>query len=259
MDRGRERNPVSAMMAWCVGSHNGPGMYLVVGGEHNIPIIELEAGRMRQRVVFFLIAILFSAGLAGAEPPRTAAEKSEYQVTSSYAQVVEFCDELARQSPRVRLGTLGTSQEGRKLPVVIVAEPPVATADEAAKSGKLVVLAIANIHAGEVDGKEALLMLARELAMSQDKGLLERLVIVLAPIFNADGNEKLGDHRQDQAGPPQVGTRGNAAGLDLNRDFVKLETPEVRSLVKFLNAWNPAVFIDCHTTNGSHHRFTLTY
>ena len=118
---------------------------------------------------------------------------------------------------------------------------------------------MANIHAGEVDGKEALLMLARDLALAQDKALLEQLVIVFAPIFNADGNERLGNHRPEQAGPPQVGTRDNAAGLDLNRDFVKLETPEVRALVKFLNDWNPAVVIDCHTTNGSHHRYTLTY
>jgi len=194
-----------------------------------------------------------------AEPPKTAAEKSEYQATSTHAKVLAFCDELAKQSPRVRQGTLGTSQEGRKLPLLIVADPPIATAAEAAKGQKLVVLAVANIHAGEVDGKEALLMLARDLALAQDKSLLEKLVIVFVPILNADGNERLGAHRFEQAGPPQVGTRENAAGLDLNRDFVKLETPEVRALVKFMRDWNPAVVIDCHTTNGSHHRFTLTY
>src|SRR5262245_14015902 len=132
-------------------------------------------------------------------------------------------------------------------------------AAEADASRKLVVLALANIHAGEVDGKEALLMLARDLALGADKSLLENLVIVFAPVFNADGNEKFGPHRPAQAGPPQVGTRENAAGLDLNRDFVKLESPEVRALVKFLDTWNPAVTIDCHTTNGSHHRYTLTY
>ena len=199
------------------------------------------------------------AGLLRAEPPKTAAEASDYQRTSTYAEVTAFCDELAKQSPRVRLSTLGTSQEGRKLPLVIVADPPVATAAEAASSRKLVVFALANIHAGEVDGKEALLMLARDLALAPDKALLENLVIVLAPIFNADGNEKFGPHRPAQAGPTQVGTRENAAGLDLNRDFVKLESPEARALVKFIGAWNPAVTIDCHTTNGSHHRYTLTY
>src|SRR5438874_3442458 len=116
-----------------------------------------------RRYTLGLAALLycFCGAVARAEPPRTAAETTDYQATSTHAQVVAFCEELAKQSPRVRLDTLGTSQEGRKLPLVIVAEPPVASAAEAAKGKKLVVLAMANIHAGEVDGKEALLMLAR--------------------------------------------------------------------------------------------------
>src|SRR5262249_50083186 len=78
---------------------------------------------------------------------------------------------------------------------------------------------------------------------------------------NADGNERISkDNRTSQAGPPEgVGTRANAQGFDLNRDFVKLESPEVRALVRFFNRWDPAVFIDCHTTNGSYHRYTITY
>src|SRR5205814_3738041 len=127
------------------------------------------------------------------------------------------------------------------------------------KSSKLVVLAVANIHAGEVDGKEALLMLARDLGLDSDHALLEKLIVLVVPILNADGNERLGNHRPEQAGPREVGTRENTAGLDLNRDFVKLETPEVRALVRCFGDWNPALIIDCHTTNGSHHRYTLTY
>src|SRR5439155_16441519 len=88
---------------------------------------------------------------------------------------------------------------------------------------------------------------------------LKNLVLVFAPNFNADGNEKLGKNRTYQPGPEEVGTRANAQGLDLNRDFVKLESPEVRALVRFLNQWDPAVFIDCHTTNGSFHRYTINY
>src|SRR5215204_1314624 len=99
------------------------------------------------------LALLLIPSLASAEPPKTAAETSDYQKTSTYADVVAFGEELAKQSPRVRLSTLGTSQEGRKLPLLILAEPPVATAAEAASSKKLVVFAMANIHAGEVDGK----------------------------------------------------------------------------------------------------------
>src|SRR5581483_9543406 len=144
---------------------------------------------------------------------------------------------------------------------VIIADPPIATPEEAAKSKKLVVFAMGNIHAGEVDGKEALLMLARDLATAKERPLLKDLVIIIAPIFNADGNEKIDKaHRPEQAGPVEgVGVRVNSQGLDLNRDYVKLESPEVRALVRFFNQWDPAVFVDCHTTNGSFHRYTMTF
>lgn len=194
-----------------------------------------------------------------AEPPPTVAETSDYKATSRHADVVDFCQKLAKESPLVRLGDLGTTSEGRKLPLVIVADPPVSTPDDARRGGKLVVFAMGNIHAGEVDGKEALLMLARDLATAKDRPLLKDLVLVFAPIFNADGNERFGKHRPYQNGPDEVGIRQNAQGFDLNRDFVKLESPEVRALVRCFNQWDPAVFVDCHTTNGSYHRYTITY
>jgi dipeptidyl aminopeptidase/acylaminoacyl peptidase len=208
----------------------------------------------------FLI-VSWLSGPTLAEPPRTVAETSDYKATSRHAEVIDFCERLAKESPLVRLGTLGTSHEGRKLPLVIVADPPVASAAEALRSKKLIVFAMGNIHAGEVDGKEGLLMLARDVATAKERPLLKDLVLVIAPIFNADGNEKISkDNRPEQAGPVDgVGVRTNAQGFDLNRDFVKLESPEVRALVRFFNEWDPAVFIDCHTTDGSFHRYTITY
>jgi dipeptidyl aminopeptidase/acylaminoacyl peptidase len=214
-----------------------------------------------RRTGFFLLLGLIVSAPVRAEMPRTVAETTDYKATSRHADVMDFCDKLAKESPLVRLGTLGTSQEGRKLPLVIIADPPVASAAEAAKSKKLVVFAIGNIHAGEVDGKEGLLMLARDIVATKDRPLLKDLVLLFAPIFNADGNEKISKtNRTTQAGPVEgVGVRTNAQGFDLNRDFVKLESPEVRALVKFFNEWDPALFIDCHTTNGSYHRYTMTY
>jgi len=204
-----------------------------------------------------LLLLLLLASPVSAQP-RTRAEVTDYKETTAYAEVVAFIDDLAKRSPLVRTGTLGISHEGRKLPMVFLSDPPIGTSAEAIKSGKPIVFVIGNIHAGEVDGKEALLMLARDMVEKKDP-LLKELVFAFAPIFNADGNEKLGEHRPDQAGPPRVGTRHNGQDFDLNRDFIKLETPEVRSLVAFLNEWNPHVFIDMHTTNGSYHRYTLTY
>jgi dipeptidyl aminopeptidase/acylaminoacyl peptidase len=219
-----------------------------------------------RHVPFGLLNLLLLTGIAHSDTPavslpRTIAEKSDYQATSRQADVVDFCERLKKLSPLVRLGELGKSGEGRTLPLIIVADPPVNTPEDAAKSGKLVVLAMANIHAGEVDGKEALLMLARELATAKEKPLLKDLILVFVPVFNADGNEKIAkEHRREQNGPARgVGIRENAAGLDLNRDYIKLDSPEVRALVRFFNKWDPALFIDCHTTNGSYHRYTITY
>src|SRR6266851_8269960 len=123
---------------------------------------------MPQRIVCIFVVVLYvSAPLAPSQTslPVTVAEKSDYQATSRHADVVDFCEKLAKQSPLVRLKDMGKSSEGRRLPLMIVADPPVDSPEDAAKSGKLVVLAIGNIHAGEVDGKEALLMLARDLVV----------------------------------------------------------------------------------------------
>src|SRR5208282_119367 len=131
----------------------------------------------------------------------------------------------------------GRSAEGRSIPLLIVADPPVKTAAQAARSGKLVCLVIGNIHAGEVCGKEALPMLLRDTFAGPHPPLLKDLILAIAPIYNADGNERVSKtNRRGQVGPEEgMGQRTNARGLDLNRDFVKLEAPETRALVRFMN------------------------
>ncbi|MEC9373854.1 MAG: M14 family metallopeptidase [Planctomycetota bacterium] len=214
-----------------------------------------------------LLMLLFSASVVAATPhwPRTSAEESGYRATMRHADVVAFADRLADLSPLVTRTSMGRSFEGRDLPLLIVADPPVSTPEQATASGKLVIYLQGNIHAGEVCGKEALLMFARDLASAPDapenRRLLERAIFLIAPIYNADGNERVSaDNRPGQVGPELgMGQRPNAQGLDLNRDHVKLESPEARALVRLLTAWNPHLTIDTHTTNGSHHRYTLTY
>lgn len=188
------------------------------------------------------------------------AERSEYRATARYDDVNDFIERLS-ESRVVRRADMGRTVEGRSIPLIILADPPVTTAEEAAASGKMVVFAFGNIHAGEVCGKEALLMLAREIARTPGHPLLENLVVVLAPIYNCDGNERFSkDNRPGQVGPDDgMGQRENADGLDLNRDYVKLEAPETRALVRFCNEWDPAVVIDTHTTDGSFHRYSVTY
>lgn len=195
---------------------------------------------------------------------RTVAEATDYRATARYAEVVALIDRLAADSPLARRVSMGTTTEGRDIPVLLISDPPVASPEEARKqvaAGKLFVLAIGNIHAGEVDGKEALPMVARELLFTEHHPLLRDLVVALAPIYNCDGNERVSKtNRPGQVGPDEgMGRRENAMSLDLNRDFIKLAAPETRGLVEFFNRWDPHIFIDTHTTNGSYHRYVITY
>lgn len=220
------------------------------------------------RRLALVIAALLATPLRGDNPPTallTVAESSEFRATARYDEVVGLLRRMADFSPLVRLTHMGKSGEGREIPLMILADPPVSTPEEAARfvkeGSKLVVLAIGNIHAGEVDGKEALPMLARDLLLERDPPLLRHLILLIAPIYNCDGNERVSkDNRPGQLGPDEgMGRRENADGLDLNRDFVKLEAPETQGLVAVMNAWDPAIFIDTHTTDGCYHRYVITY
>ena len=192
-------------------------------------------------------------------------ERSGFRATETHAEVLAVLDELAARSPLARRATLGVTNEGREIPLLIVADPPVATPAEAHTDGRLVVYLQANIHGGEVCGKPAYLQLAREILLdpkSSDRRLLDDLVLIFGPIYNADGNDRIapGNRGPAQNGPELgMGVRSNAQGLDLNRDHMKLASPEAVALVRFLNEWDPHLTIDAHTTDGSRHQFALTY
>lgn len=218
------------------------------------------------RLPVAVLAVVLSLGLAGlvAQPPampRTHAEATSFEETSSYADVLRFVNDIVEASPRARSERFGASEEDRVLPLLMLSDPAVVTPAEARKLGRPIVLVMANIHAGEVEGKEAALMLARRLTLGDLQPLLTQAVVLVAPIYNADGNEKLSpDNRRAQNGPVGgVGTRENAKGLDLNRDFMKLDSAEARALVGAINRWDPHVVVDLHTTNGSYHGYHLTY
>ncbi|MBI1762851.1 MAG: M14 family metallopeptidase [Acidobacteria bacterium] len=192
---------------------------------------------------------------------KSRAELTNYEETSRYEDVMRVIGELQKRTPNLRVESFGKSEEGRDLPLLIFADPPIAQPRDARASGKTVVFVQANIHAGEVEGKEAMLHLSRRLAFGDLKTLLNSLVILIAPIYNADGNEKIAPtNRTAQNGPiGGVGTRENAKSFDLNRDYMKLETPEANALVGLFNRWDPHLIVDLHTTNGSYHGYHLTY
>lgn len=220
-----------------------------------------------RRNLFFLFPLSFTFSLlvlassASAADLATVAEKSDFQATSTSAEVSELVGRIAAAADHVQAETTGQTVEGRDLHVLRIANPPVESQEQLRDDPRLVALVLGNIHSGECAGKEALLALARELAQQPEHPLLRDLVILIVPNYNADGNDRVGKgHRSRQAGPAAgAGLRENAQSLDLNRDFTKLDSPESRGLVRLINRWNPHLFIDTHTTNGSYHRYDLTY
>jgi zinc carboxypeptidase len=176
--------------------------------------------------------------------------------------VIGFVDSLARRGASIRIGTLGQSPEGRRIPWVLAARPMVDGPLEAGQTGKPVVYIQANIHSGEVEGKEAAQMLLRDLTVGSLQPLLDSVIVLVVPIYNADGNEKFGPgavNRPGQNGPDRVGPSTNGQGLNLNRDYVKQEAPETRGSLALIDRWQPDLFIDLHTTNGSYHGYALTW
>jgi zinc carboxypeptidase len=194
--------------------------------------------------------------------PQTRAEASDYAKTSSYGDVMAFINGLRSHNAPLAYGVIGKTTEGRDIPYIIASRPLVRTPEEARKLGRPIVYVNANIHAGEVEGKEALLALVRDLSFQRGPNVLDSLVLIAVPIYNADGNEKFADqavNRREQDGPELVGTRANGQGLDLNRDYVKAEAPETRAALAMFDKWDPDVYVDLHTTDGSFHGFALTY
>jgi Zinc carboxypeptidase len=191
----------------------------------------------------------------------TRAERSGYRETSRYAEVVAFMEAADRASPLIHLTTFATTNEGRSLPLAVVGRVADASPEAVRASGKTVLYLQGNIHAGEVEGKEALQMLLRDAALGRYDAMLDSLVLLIAPIYNADGNERIDpQNRARQNGPVGgMGIRPNAQGLDLNRDHMKLESPEARGLAAMITAYDPHVLIDLHTTNGTYHAYHLTY
>jgi hypothetical protein len=193
---------------------------------------------------------------------KTKAEATDYKSTSTYDDVVAFMKTVDAASPIVFYTTYGKTYEGRDMPMAVVGTGlKDATAASVKGTNKLRVHIQGNIHAGEVEGKESAQVLLRELALGKHADWLQSMVFLITPIFNADGNEKFAlTNRQRQNGPINgMGTRQNGQNLNINRDFMKLDTPEGTAFAKLWNDYDPQVGFDLHTSDGSTTAYYLTY
>jgi len=191
----------------------------------------------------------------------THAEQTDYRETPRYDATIDYCKRLAEASPLIQFQSFGKSGQGRDLPLLIASEGDVLTPEAAKRARKPVVLIQACIHAGEPDGKDAGLALLRDIAITKTReGLLKNLVLLFIPIYNTDGHERSSPYnRINQNGPAEMGWRTTASYQNLNRDYMKADTPEARAWLSLWNEWKPDLFIDCHVTNGADYRCNITF
>ena len=193
-------------------------------------------------------ALAADAGLA------THAERTGWRETGRYEEVIALCDAFQRAYPKtVRCFDFGTSPQGRPMKAMAISGGGHLTAEQARASGLPVLLAQGGIHAGEIDGKDAGFGLVRDLLEGKvGKGLLDRQVLLFVPVFNVDGHENFRAwNRPNQRGPEQMGFRTTAQRYNLNRDYLKADSPEMQAMLALVQAWDPLAMLDLHVTDGA--------
>ncbi len=222
---------------------------------------------MVNRFTLCCLILLSTASLAMATEPlpehwRTPAERSDYRATPSLAETLDFLKLIQSRAPhRIRVTEFGRTPEGRPMPLVVASTTSAFTPAAAKATDTAVVLVQCGIHSGEIDGKDAMLAMLRDIALGRDDGLLDGVTLLVLPIYNVDGHERVSPfNRPNQDGPVEgMGFRTTTRGLDLNRDHLKLDSDEARALVDLVNRWRPDLHVDVHVTNGSDHEWVLTW
>ena len=226
---------------------------------------------MRAHALPLLVALLLSpapaAGEGAAPPPvpafwRTTAERTDYRRTADYDETVRYCRRLEGSSTMAKVLVFGRSGQGRELIAVVLSKDRAFTPEAARATGKPVLLIQNGIHAGEIEGKDASLELMRDILITKTRApLLDSAIVIVIPVFSADAHERRGPYnRINQNGPEEMGWRYTPVGLNLNRDYVKAEAPEMRALLgNLFTRWWPHLLVDDHTTDGADYRHDLTY
>ena len=202
----------------------------------------------------FLLALL-AAPLAHAAPDLvTVSERSGFQATGRYDEVVKLCGAFQQAYPKqVKCFQFGTTPEGRPMLALAVNARGVVTPEAVRKANLPVTLIQGGIHAGEIDGKDAGFLALREILEGKTAaGALDKQVLLFVPVFNVDGHERFAKwNRPNQRGPVEMGWRTTAQNYNLNRDYVKADAPEMQAMLALVNAWDPLTYVDLHVTDGA--------
>ncbi len=194
------------------------------------------------------------------DPWITPSERTGLADTPNYDETIAYLKKLAAASRLISLQEFGRSAQGRPLYVVVAAMNRAFTDEAARKTGRPTLLAQAGIHAGEIDGKDAGLMLLRDIALRGKASLLDHANFLFVPIFNVDGHERSSEsNRPNQRGPIHQGWRTTAQNLNLNRDYMKADTPEMQAMLTLIHQWSPALYLDLHVTDGMDYQYDFTF
>jgi hypothetical protein len=190
----------------------------------------------------------------------TPTEKADFVTTPDYAETMSWLKKLSDASPLLSMTSIGKSPEGRDIFMIIASADKITTAAALKNSAKPLLLVQAGIHAGEIDGKEAGMMLLRDIAFGDKKHLLDAVNLLYIPILNVDGHERSSPYnRPNQRGPQNMGWRTNAENLNLNRDYAKQDTKEIRAVVQVINEYDPLFYMDIHVTDGADYQYDITF
>lgn len=192
---------------------------------------------------------------------KTVFEKSGFVSTADYEQTMKYFQNIADNCEFAELLSFGVSPQGRKLQYLLVTKESKKMIPTGKKLFKPTILIINGIHSGEIEGKDASMILMREILITKEKEyLLDSINIIVVPIFSVDGHERKSKYnRINQNGPEEMGWRTTAQNLNLNRDWMKADAPEMQAMLKLVNEWYPDFIIDTHTTNGADYQYTVTY
>ena len=194
------------------------------------------------------------------DPWITPSEKTGLTETPSYDETIAYLKKLEKASPLISLQEFGHTAQGRPLYVVVAARDRAFSPEALRKKGRPTLIVLAGIHSGEIDGKDAGLMLLRDIAFRGKASLLDRANLLFVPIFNADGHERSSEwNRPNQRGPVRQGWRTTAQNLNLNRDYMKADAPEMQAMLRLIDQWSPALYIDVHVSDGIDEQYDITF
>ncbi|SQH74377.1 conserved exported protein of unknown function [Shewanella benthica] len=190
----------------------------------------------------------------------TPFEKNGLKTSPNYAETFAWLDKLVAQTDKLNKVSLGKSPQGRDIWMIIASSEGADTPAVLAENGKPSVLVQAGIHSGEIDGKDAGMMLLRDIVLGNKGALLDNANLLFVPIFSVDGHERSSQYnRVNQRGPVNMGWRTTANNLNLNRDYAKADTLEMQHMLQAVNEWQPDLYIDIHVTDGIDYQYDVTF